>query len=176
MHIHSIFTEIPDRLWAVAFTDTKKNAIDELQENWSDVLWLESFFEANKSDLLRPFYDNISIEDAIIITQDEGDELIKKIRKIDGNKLDSMFLPLDDRSISITDFEKLKAKGSEQKSWLRIYAVKYLDGYIITGGAIKLTHQMEGREHTQRELQKLDRVRDGLKLGELDDLFVYLDI
>lgn len=45
-------------------------------------------------------------------------------------------------------------------SWLRLYAIKLTPGvYIITGGAIKLTATMQEREHTRKELVKMDKVR-----------------
>ena len=59
-----------------------------------------------------------------------------------------------------------KAKGerrSRHGSWLRIYAIKLEPGcYIITGGAIKLTRTMQEREHTLRELNKMEIVRNYL--------------
>jgi hypothetical protein len=48
-------------------------------------------------------------------------------------------------------------------SWLRIYAIKLEPGiYIITGGAIKLTRTMAEREHTLKELAKMEQVRNFL--------------
>jgi len=35
--------------------------------------------------------------------------------------------------------------------------------YLITGGAIKLTDSMQEREHTRRELDKLERCKQFLK-------------
>lgn len=59
-----------------------------------------------------------------------------------------------------------KAKGSRQfghASWLRLYALKFEpDTYLVTGGAIKLTRTMEEREHTRRELVRMEQVRDYL--------------
>ena len=40
-----------------------------------------------------------------------------------------------------------------------IYAIKLEPGiYVITGGAIKLTRTMQEREHTLRELAKMEKV------------------
>ena len=89
--------------------------------------------------------------------------------------MDSLFKPLDNRQYQIVDFQRQKAKGSRHKSWLRIYAVRYLDGFVVTGGAIKLTHQMVARDHTMVELTKMSMVRDALKMNEVDDKFVDLE-
>jgi hypothetical protein len=57
----------------------------------------------------------------------------------------------------------MKAKTNRHSghaSWLRIYAIRLADGvYIVTGGAIKLTATMQEREHTLKELYKIDQVR-----------------
>lgn len=61
---------------------------------------------------------------------------------------------------------KEKAKGkrvSGHASWLRIYAIKLGDGvYLVTGGAIKLTHLMQERRHTIIELERMEMVRNYL--------------
>lgn len=175
MRIRSIFEEIKDTLYAVAYDDGK-NILDVLQDNWSDAIWLEDFFETNKSDLQSGFFGSISIEDAIESTIDEADELFIKLKEQDGANIPHLFYPLDDREFSVQDFQKQKLKGSATKSWLRIYAIHVYDTYIITGGAIKLTHKMNERYHTKQELNKLEIVRNALKLNELESLFVYLDI
>ncbi len=57
-----------------------------------------------------------------------------------------------------------KSKARYKKSpWLRLYAIRIAsDLFVITGGAIKLTKLMEEREHTQKELCKLDLVKNFL--------------
>lgn len=59
-----------------------------------------------------------------------------------------------------------KAKGkrtSRHNSWLRLYAIKLENGvYLVTGGAIKLTHLMVERNHTLNELIKMEEVRNYL--------------
>lgn len=170
-----IFEEIKDRLYAVAYDDTRESILTTLQDKWSDVVWLEEFFEANKQDLESGFYAPTTIDEAIEITLDEADELFAELLEQDGSNLDQLFRPLDNREYSTKDFQEQKAKGNN-RSWLRIYAVHYYDRYIITGGAIKLTHQMEDRPHTQEELRKLSLVRSLLKYDEGSIEFVYLDI
>jgi len=59
---------------------------------------------------------------------------------------------------------------AEHASWLRLYAIKLDPGcYTITGGAIKLTHTMQEREHTLNELKKMEQVRNLLiEQGAID--------
>lgn len=52
---------------------------------------------------------------------------------------------------------------TKHASWLRIYAIRIDPNvYIVTGGAIKLTAKMQDREHTQIELEKLNKCRNFL--------------
>lgn len=66
--------------------------------------------------------------------------------------------------VELLDKEKTRPKyRSKHISWLRLYAIKLDDGkFVITGGAIKLTHRMEERAHTIAELLRLDQVRNFL--------------
>lgn len=55
-------------------------------------------------------------------------------------------------------------KTYRTKPKLRVYAVRFGPyTYLVTGGAIKLTHRMEDRPHTHLQLKKLILVRDWLK-------------
>lgn len=60
--------------------------------------------------------------------------------------------------------------GIKHASWLRIFAIKLEPGiYVITGGAIKLTRAMQEREHTLRELAKMEKVRSHLLTNNIVD-------
>lgn len=60
--------------------------------------------------------------------------------------------------------EKARLKNTpNHASWLRIYAIKLEPGiFIVTGGAIKLTATMQEREHTLKELYRMEKVRQYL--------------
>ena len=47
--------------------------------------------------------------------------------------------------------------------------------FLITGGAIKLTHKMEEREHTTAELRKLEKVRNFLMAKSVYDAISFDD-
>ena len=77
-----------------------------------------------------------------------------------------LFRPLDNnRAVEMTlGKEKARLRNRmEHASWLRLYAIKLEPNhYIVTGGTIKLTRTMIEREHTLRELSKMERVRNFL--------------
>ena len=67
--------------------------------------------------------------------------------------------------------EKARLKDvPKHASWLRIYAIKLEPGiYVITGGAIKLTRTMQEREHTLRELIRMEDVRSHMLANNIVD-------
>ena len=93
--------------------------------------------------------------------------------------LDKIFRPLENCRTSEMLLGKEKARlrnTPRHASWLRIYAIKLEPGiYIITGGAIKLTRTMQEREHTLRELDKLNACRDYLKQNGVFDQDSFMD-
>ena len=57
-----------------------------------------------------------------------------------------------------------------------MYAIKLTAGiYIITGGAIKLTHTMQEREHTLQELGRMEKVRNFLISEKVFDENSFVD-
>ena len=104
-----------------------------------------------------------NIEDAIYQTMEDRDDLACIIMDIspDAN-LDHFFRSLDNNQTGEMLLEKDKGRP-RRRSWLRLYAIKLNVGiYIITGGAIKLTHTMQEREHTLQELERMEKVRNFL--------------
>ena len=90
-----------------------------------------------------------------------------------------LFRPLNNNETAESLLQKDKARLKDRpihSSWLRIYAIRLSTGaYIITGGAIKLTHTMAEREHTQTELNKIEQVRNYLLSEHIIDDESFID-
>lgn len=160
-----IFNDITgdERLWAVHFEGEQNNEFIKLFYNWNDVIWLRTFFKENMDDL-SAYFNITDIKQAIDDTAEDSQRLRCIILDISPEAdLDRIFRPLDNNQIPDSTLEKEKARLKHRighASWLRIYAIKLANGvYIITGGAIKLTATMQEREHTKKELVKIERVR-----------------
>lgn len=166
------------RLWAVRYEGESDNVLYTLFEQWNDIVGLRSFFKANMDDLAS-YFKITDINKAIYDTIEDSERLQCLILDIspDAN-LDTLFRPLENSRTSETLLGKEKAKlkkGYNHTSWLRIYALKLSEGiYIITGGAIKLTATMQEREHTLKELIKMEKVRQFLLNEQIidDDSFI----
>lgn len=106
------------------------------------------------------------------------ERLYSLAEKQDLNSLSEIFKPLDNREVEFEpyDLQKLKAKGLERKSHLRIYGIKYQNSIIVTGGTIKLTKEMKERPHTKEELNKLEAIRQFLIENGVKLISGYLDI
>lgn len=152
-----------ERLWAVRYDDCADNVLDSILEQWNDVQWLRSFFKQNIDDL-KSYFKITDVNHAIYDTIEDSEKLQCLILDIspDAN-LDRIFRPLENGRSSEMLLGKEKAKLANTQrhaSWLRIYAIKLEPGiYIITGGAIKLTRTMQEREHTLKELARMETVR-----------------
>ena len=154
------------KLWAVRYEGKNDNALYTLFDQWNDVMWLRSFFKKNWQDL-ESYFKITDINQAIEDTIEDSDRLQGIIMDISPEaNLDEIFHPLENFRTSEMLLGKEKAKLKRvvrHSSWLRIYAIKLSEGiYVITGGAIKLTLKMNEREHTQKELTKLEKVRSFL--------------
>lgn len=162
-------------LYSFKYPGEEFDELERLLDEWNDIEMLRNFFEENSQDLN---YFQIEVDDAIIQTRKEANALRKKLinlSKTVNPDLDSMFANLDDYETRIVPLAKQKSK----RRWLRIYALRIdTNTYIITGGAIKLTHEMKDRLHTAKELDKLESGRNYLKdQGVFDiDSFNELDI
>jgi hypothetical protein len=168
------------RLWAVRYDGEADNVLYTLFDQWNDVVWLRSFFQANLTDL-QSYFKITDVNKAIYDTIEESERMQCLIMDISPEaNLDSLFRPLENsRTVDLLlGKEKARLKEGIQKhsSWLRIYALKLLSGiYIITGGAIKLTATMQEREHTLAELQKMEKVRNFLLNEHIIDDESFID-
>ncbi len=92
--------------------------------------------------------------------------------------LDQFFKYLEDKS---SDYplikQKMYGRGARScpPSFLRLYAVRIQSNvYVLTGGVIKLVHEMHESEETLKELDRIKNVRRELeKLGikDIDGLY-----
>lgn len=167
-------------LWAVRYDGESDNALYKIFDQWTDVLYLRSFFKQNWSDM-SSFYKIKDLGTAIEDTIEDSDELESLLLSLSSeDDLDSIFHPLENFRITemLLGREKARLKRNVgHSSWLRIYAIKLEQGvYIITGGAIKLTLRMDEREHTRRELEKMEKVRQYLLEENIVDEDGFLDL
>ncbi len=169
------YTENTDEFENNEFIEGDKNPdeFNRLFRNWQDPEYLDGFFNKHKEDLQKEFYNNISIDKAIQRTIDEAYEFEQEILSIAENgeksiseNLQTLFKPLnnyENEIYPIPDYQKNKVYGPNDKSWLRIYAIRIEENvFIITGGAIKLTKTMNEREHLKKELEKLENIKSFL--------------
>lgn len=174
-NIAMTFDKILDNntLWAVRYEGEEDNSLRIVFNQWNDLEWLWDFFTENMTDL-ESYFRITDVDQAIYDTIDDSNELECLILDItpDAN-LDKLFHPLENNRTAEMMLGKEKArlwKCAKHDSWLRLYAIKLEPGYyIITGGAIKLTRTMEEREHTLKELRKMELVRNQLiEQGAID--------
>jgi hypothetical protein len=147
-------------LYSFQFGSYPHDEFKRVFREWNDIVYLEDFFENNLQNLKQyPYGSHPTVEGAAFDTIDYAEELETKIHQAIQNvklgkssDLDSLFELLDDRKANYTVIDETKAK----KKWLRLYAIRVAKNkYIITGGAIKLTHKMNQGINTKNELTVL---------------------
>lgn len=185
MKIDGIFAIIKNSLITVKYIENETDEFERIFDNWTDVEFLHDFFTKHEKDLSSGFYGNINIEQAIERTIQEAEDLeetileISQTGKVDNyEKLQTIFKPLDNNEYAIKDHQKTKAYGLKKKSWLRIYAIRIdANTFVVSGGNIKLTEDMNNRNHLKKELSKLDTTKEYLIENSLFDEsdFEYLE-
>ncbi|WP_400261909.1 hypothetical protein ACFX5U_20370 [Sphingobacterium sp. SG20118] len=185
MKIECIFEIIDGALAAVKYANQPSNSFEYCFDLWDDVAYLEEYFEMNKNHLASNFWQ-MGVEDAIFKTLDEAKQFKDDIltfaeqgKGFGATGLEgAIFVSLHKDLRSNTRIQSKAYGNIKGKSLLRIYAIRLgTNQYIVTGGAIKLTKEMQAHEDTALELRKIAYVSDYLKqLGIADaDDYGYLE-
>jgi hypothetical protein len=170
-----VYPEVEDEA-EVASKDEYEKAMDR----WADPDYLHYHFMLHQKDL-REGYPFMKVRTAVNISLDQAgllsDRFLALSESGDEAGLEEMFKPLHNAELGLPTYmgQKFKAKGPESTSWLRIYALRYGNLYLITGSAIKLTSDMNTRPHLQSELHKLDVAAKHFNSGTSQGVQVYLD-
>jgi hypothetical protein len=187
MKIVAIFALEKESLYTVQYENEQMHEWDRLFDNWTDAEYLYNFFEEHETDLTAGFWGNISIEDAVLRTIEDARKLrqfvfllAQKGKNDLKESLQTHFKPLNKNCY---DYQKpllsSKAYGLRNKSWLRLYALRIdANVFVICGGAIKLTENMNFRNHLLNELEKMEITKKFLQQQELthDYNFDFLEL
>jgi hypothetical protein len=153
----------------------KTDEFNRLFDLWTDAEYLKGFFEEYINDLMTVFWKNMSIRSAVFKALGEAEDFEDMIHEIEHGrswkgktKIGQIFQPLENREYKDKIYKKHKAKPENKLPFLRLYAIRLADDcYIITGGAIKLTQEMNGMAHLENELNKMEQVKRYLKENEI---------
>ena len=153
-----------------------QNAFSKVRADWSDPNWFRSFFTEFRQDYFD-FYGSAKLNRIVIEALEFADDLFEELAEhVVLGDLESLFKPLENsENVQIYDLQKLKVKGRERKSYLRLYAVRFRDEFVITGGTIKLTKFMRDRQHTRKELNRLEAVARFLRQNDIEGKIIYLE-
>jgi hypothetical protein len=176
MKIVSTFALVEDSLYSVQYEHEKFHEFRRLFSLWNDAEYLDVFFNKHKDDLKREYWGGISHTNALIKTRKDSKLLENKILEIAKKgktdrfeTLSTLFKPLQNEPQKLESYEKNKAYGLAWHSWLRIYAIRVdVNVFVVSGGAIKLTPNMNEREHLLLELKKLEITQNYCRDNDID--------
>lgn len=149
----------------------RKDVFGQLFDRWTDTAYLFAFFKNNVHLLADPFWRGMSVDMAVDKILDEASDFELELKNIETRKagfghlcLADIFKPFDKDSY-VLDRNNLyhkKGKPSLPASMLRIYACEFDHAFIVTGGIIKLTQQLE-KNIVSQEKAKMNAVLQYLK-------------
>lgn len=165
-----------NQLFASHHIGEEFNSLKWILIQWNDPGYIYKFLKENATDIqsgknFAQLTNEIMEEAQFII------ENILKIIDPDEQNLDHFFKSLDNNEYRIRELSRRKGR----QRVLRLYAIRIESNvYVITGGAIKLPlqHLMKDREHTQKELIRLNAAKDYLKnngIFDEDSFFEFLN-
>ncbi|MCM1452304.1 MAG: hypothetical protein NC102_08590 [Clostridium sp.] len=169
-----------DHLWAVKDRDEDVDELTLLFRKWNNVEYLLNFFIENFDDL-KDFFKIERLDKAVEDTLEDAERLQELVMEFPYTQnLDDIFKPLGITDTRLSELTREKARNWNRErhaSWLRIYAIRLEPNvYVITGGAIKLTRTMQEREHTAKELEKLNRCKSFLKSNGIFDQDSFVEL
>lgn len=164
-------------LWAACYEEDcdpngkPKDIFTKVFELWSDRIYLLNFFKRHEADLASPFWNGISILEAVDQVLDEGLDFENELKNIELQMpgyenfiLQDIFHQLHKYEFSLKpQFCRFrKGKPNYPDAMLRLYAIELEEGcMVVSGGAIKLTERMN-RPHLEKENKRLIQVQDFL--------------
>jgi CRISPR/Cas system-associated endonuclease/helicase Cas3 len=171
-----IVTTFVPNLYAFQFPKEEFDELERVFDDWKNQLFLFDFFTENEADLKGAF----TIEEAVEKTREEVKKFRRKMLDLassNPHQLNEFFANLYNNEYQLSILQRQKAK----LSWLRLYALKITqedkeDLYVITGGMIKLTKNMEDKSHGEKERTKINQCRDYLKTIGVYDLESFFEI
>lgn len=157
-------------LYAVRYASGEKDEFERLFDHWDDAGFVMSYFLMNDEYLKHPFFDNYSLEVLVYKVQREAEEIRQLALETNGQSIIRLFRPLETKQKVFSlqaHLQRAKAALKEPalfpRPLLRIYGLRMDETtFIITGGAIKITRQMDDHPDTKEELRKMELVRDWL--------------
>lgn len=168
-------------LLAIRYEPDQPDELERLFDLWRDYTYLNAFANANLPDIPGPADEN-QLDRFILAVKLEADELEGLLYDAATGAeypscLQEIFRPLtnSDTRLVVLQPSKTSARTQQRRHpMLRIYGIRIdRNTYIVSGGAIKLTHFMNERKHTEDELIKMNRVIDWLRTNQVygpDDL------
>lgn len=143
-----------------------QSTFEMLFEQFQNLEWLVKRFEDAEANGELNFYQ-ISVQQAILKATEEARDLHDQILDCFdfGDNPDALFVPFHNGEADIEPyvFQLRKAKPEFDHPFIRIYAVKIEDAYVVVGGDIKTTKDTEGHKITDRIAENAKYYRNAIE-------------
>ena len=155
-------------IWSVVFDDSVNDAYNDEFNRWFDTEYVFNFLYEHAEEVKQSPWNSFSIEELTQMVVDEAEMFEARLKDMHDNQYDRFDEEFENLSKNETKIYLIESKAygkpvSLKPSLLRLYAIRIdKDQYVITGGGIKLVHDMKDSVELNMELDKLKTVRDWL--------------
>lgn len=173
-----IITIIDPYIYSVKYEGHEKDEYHRLFDEWNDVEFVLGFMERNSEYLKEEVWKRVSspesAADQVFFEAEELESLFKKIacntKSGNDDDFDNYFKILGGKYLYEIQYVPMKAYGTRNPSFLRLYAIKIeKNTYIITGGGIKLSDTIQNSPDIKNHvLREIEIVRQYLKNNDID--------
>ncbi len=167
-------------LYAVVYDKQTINEFERLFDLWDDTEYITHYLTENENYLKSTYFKGADIDDLVTQILKEAEELEYLIQgyvsegfEEGSKKLQMLFKPLHNKEFKLPLFQKTKAKIDNRRYFpkpiLRLYGLRISENtFVVTGGVIKLTKNMEDHPDTEHELQKMIQVKEFLRQNDFN--------
>lgn len=192
MKLKPIFVEDEslEGLYAIQYENQEMDEFERLFSLWDDPEFIHQYCLENLQYIDSEYFIGASLDLIESRIMEESYELACLLEEHceEGFKngrytLQMLFRPLNNHETSIPIRQESKARLWDRRQYpgsiLRLYGIRLgVNTIVLTGGAVKWTLRMEDHPDTLEELEKLRRVKEFLRLNDIeanDDLIYYYE-
>jgi len=166
-------------LYSVKYDLDEFDKYNDLFEKWTDLLWVKQFIDDNVQYLDCDLFNikskqeayNRIVEEAYDL-EDYYYKLLDNAKKGESPNFISHFQPLDGQYRYIYEYIPMKSYGTKRPSFLRMYALKIDDCFLIVDGGIKLAMKMQDAPDIKEHVfNNINNVRLFLRQNGITDVY-----
>lgn len=173
-------------LYSVIYDDESLDKYSDLFDKWTDLQFVAEFVGRYENSINYGIFkisNKFEAVDAIIDEAYDFETYLLELSENAQNGLkpdfNSIFEPLDGPFKDIYEYTPMKSYGSDKPSFLRMYAIKIDDCFVVVDGGIKLAKKIQDspdlKDHVISNIIKARKYLKECGIFDSDDLDNLID-